>query len=289
MVADLFVKILGSDCWPELIPFLCDRIQRQQSQSATLVEFCVHILAEIAPVLTDSMEQSVPRFISMIQQSLDHPDRAIQLACFRSIKSLALVRKTMSTVLTFSKIQALEDLAEVAQLKVLMPLVLIDFASFPIVTHQATEAHAILIEMAQYVPSLFEDVIRDVLEGFLSRLIESGEDLETKTMALEFLLTMMENLTDAQIETVQNYLTQFFSLLMDGLLTIEVNPSLKKSLLTFLEGKTGLVSTFGCTELRIKRTRSFFWLWKSVRFRDCDKCVRSKSRLRSFSEFWRNA
>lgn len=99
IIAELFSKITGSECWPELIPFLCQRISQQfQDGFAKLAEICLYITAEIAPVLPDSMDHSVDQFIEMMKQSLHNPEPNIRLAAFKAIKSLALVPHTYSAM-----------------------------------------------------------------------------------------------------------------------------------------------------------------------------------------------
>ena len=92
VVSELFSKIVGSECWPELVPFLCLQISQQhQNGVPRLVEMCLEILAEISPVLSDSMDHSVDQFIGLMKQSLSNPEPAIRHAAFKATKSFALV------------------------------------------------------------------------------------------------------------------------------------------------------------------------------------------------------
>lgn len=103
--------------------------------------------------------------------------------------------------------------------------VLMAFSAVHVGAPDATEAYAVLIEIAQYIPTLFEDVLRDVLAGFLARMKESQRDANSKTMALEFLLTLVEGLTEEQVENVKDVMAQLVALLMDCLLQIQVMSS----------------------------------------------------------------
>ena len=92
LIADLFSKILGNECWPELLPFLRQTIEQQQNlEFKKNVEIALHILAETAQVLPDSMENAVDHFIMMMKPCLGNFDDAIRLAAIKAIKSFALV------------------------------------------------------------------------------------------------------------------------------------------------------------------------------------------------------
>lgn len=110
-----------------------------------------------------------------------------------------------------------------------MPDVLKAFGAVDVRAPEATEAYAILIEMAQYVPSMFEDVIKDVLSGFLSRMQSTQEDINSQTMALEFLLTLFEGLQENQFGEIQSSIAEFMALLMECLLQIKVLPVWKSA------------------------------------------------------------
>ena len=92
LIADLYSKIIGNECWPELLPFLRQTIEQQQNlENKKNVETAVHILAEIAQVLPDSMDHAVDQFIILMQPCLRNSDGDVRLAAIKAIKSFALV------------------------------------------------------------------------------------------------------------------------------------------------------------------------------------------------------
>lgn len=94
LVAELFAKMLGNDCWPELIPFLCHQIMQRSNEKLT--EMSLQILSEISPVLPDSMEHSLQQFPLMMQPCLSSLVPSIRLAALKAVKSFALVRTLLS-------------------------------------------------------------------------------------------------------------------------------------------------------------------------------------------------
>ena len=106
--------------------------------------------------------------------------------------------------------------------------VLTAFSAVHAESTEAIEAYAILIEMAQYVPSLFEDILRDVLTGFLARLKESALDVNSKTMTLEFLLTLVEGINEPQFECIMDCMAEFVAILMECLLQIQASVAIPR-------------------------------------------------------------
>jgi len=202
VTSELFKKILGNECWPELVPFVFEAI-RQQNANTRLAEICVYMVSEITPVLADSVEHPVETFIALMKQSLASPSASLRLLSIRAVKSFAL---------------AVDSSAEESKLKLLMNEVLIAFTSLQLGRPEATEAYAHLIEIAQYVPSLFDDILASVLTEFIGRMKDPHGDVDSKTMALEMLLTLIEGIEN--FDQVGDRLAELFGLLMDYLLQI---------------------------------------------------------------------
>eukprot|EP00210_Caulerpa_lentillifera_P007348 g7024.t1 len=204
LVAELFSKIIGEEYWPELMPYVLNGIESVTSTELTLS--CVQMLSVLSPVLIDSLENSIPRFIHLMKQCLSHEELKIKLASLKAIQSFAI---------------GLQDAGEVSELKVLMHEVMVAFQSLQGSPMESTEAHAVLIELAGYVPAVFEEILEPVLTEFLSRSRDPSQDVENKTMALEFILTLIEGIPSSQIDRFRNLIREFLSILMECLLQIE--------------------------------------------------------------------
>lgn len=86
----MVAKVLGVDDWPQVLPFLTQHIQ---SGSEILVEACLLIIAEIAPVIHEAVKPDIVRFAQLLKDCLHHNLPLIRLAGLKATKAFILVRQ----------------------------------------------------------------------------------------------------------------------------------------------------------------------------------------------------
>ena len=101
--------------------------------------------------------------------------------------------------------------------------VMVAFSAVPIGEAKAPEAYAALIELAEYVPSLFEDMTRPVLIEYIARAKDPQGTIDSYTMTLEFLLTLVDGIPESKIGSLTDCMAQLIALAMESLLHIKVS------------------------------------------------------------------
>ena len=100
---------------------------------------------------------------------------------------------------------------------------LVAFGAVPVEGASAPEAYATLIEMAEYVPSLFEDLIRPLITEYIGRAKDPQGTIDSYTMTSEFLLTLVDGIPEAKLGSLTDCVAQLLDLVMESLLHIRVS------------------------------------------------------------------
>jgi len=183
-VGQLGINLLADDMnsWPELLPFM---LQGTKSGNANMHEASLDIFNALAEFICERMTAHHATLLEVFRGSLQ-PDQpmAIRIAGLKALASFLL---------------SLKDAASRTAFQDLVPLMLQAIAQ-ALASAQEAECRSALevfVEIAESQPKFLKANVPECVTGMIA--IASNTDLEdaTRHLALEFLLTVAENMTGA--------------------------------------------------------------------------------------------
>lgn len=215
LVAELAKRSVAEDSqsstWPQLLPWMFNSVQSSES---TLRYRALSLFAESARSIAPLATAYLGTVYTVIESSLKENDSKLKLAAFNAVVAF---------------VSALSESKERLKFQQLVPLMVDSLGTALTSGDEATaqEALSSFVDLADSDPKFVRNHLSHVASSMLQVVESSSLEEDTRSMAAEFLITLVEARDKApgMMRKLPDFGNRFFKALLDFLLDIEEDES----------------------------------------------------------------